>query len=81
MHVFQWAYNSKKKKNLWVEEKNTLGKSVMLDKWVVQSLCMYSVLLFQLENNIAELEYVDVKMTTTTKRKKNESMKTAREEF
>lgn len=58
MNIFNVFFNSKEEKNLWTQEKRTLDNSAMLDKWVVQSLCMYSVLLFHLENIIVELKYM-----------------------
>lgn len=60
MYIFQFVFNSMEEENLLAQERSTLDNSAMLGKWVVQSLCMYSVLLFHLENNIVELKCICV---------------------
>lgn len=60
MYIFQFVFNSMEEENLLAQERSTLDNSAMLGKWVVQSLCMYSVLLFHLENNIVELKSICV---------------------
>lgn len=67
MYIFQFVFNSMEEENLLAQERSTLDNSAMLGKWVVQSLCMYSVLLFHLENNIVEL-----KCTCVCKKKNNQ---------